>query len=133
MTSRCQDHPGPTYVGLWDFRARTEDELSFQAGDLFHVTRKEEQWWWATLLDAAGATLAEGYVPYNYLAEQETVESEPAGCAGCAALQDLAASWEPAPERGGVLPWPGRAGRLPQGPEPVPWPAADHTLQEARA
>ncbi|XP_008072850.1 protein-tyrosine kinase 6 isoform X1 [Carlito syrichta] len=77
MTSRCQDHPGPTYVGLWDFRARTEDELSFQAGDLFHVTRKEEQWWWATLLDAAGATLAEGYVPYNYLAEQETVESEP--------------------------------------------------------
>lgn len=77
MMSRDKDHPGPKYVGLWDFKARTGDELSFQAGDLLHVTRKEEKWWWATLLDAAGKALAEGYVPHDYLAEKETVESEP--------------------------------------------------------
>ncbi|XP_049725649.1 protein-tyrosine kinase 6 isoform X1 [Elephas maximus indicus] len=65
------------YVGLWDFEARTAEELSFRAGDLFHVARKEEEWWWATRLDSADRGLAQGYVPHNYLAEKETVESEP--------------------------------------------------------
>lgn len=77
MSSWDKDHLGSKYMGLWDFKARTDEELSFQAGDLLHVTRKEEQWWWATLLDAAGKALAEGYVPHNYLAKKETVESEP--------------------------------------------------------
>lgn len=77
MVSRSQAHLGPQYVGLWDFKARTDEELSFRAGDLFHVARTEEEWWWATLLGAEGRALAEGYVPHNYLAERETVESEP--------------------------------------------------------
>ncbi|XP_076786521.1 protein-tyrosine kinase 6 isoform X3 [Arvicanthis niloticus] len=77
MVSWDKVHLSPKYVGLWDFKARTDEELSFQAGDFLHVTRKEEQWWWATLLDAEGKALAEGYVPHNYLAEKETIESEP--------------------------------------------------------
>ncbi|XP_011372365.1 protein-tyrosine kinase 6 [Pteropus vampyrus] len=77
MVSRDQAHLSPRYVGLWDFEARTAEELSFRAGDTFHVARREDEWWWATRLDAAGRALAEGYVPRNYLAEKETVESEP--------------------------------------------------------
>ncbi|XP_074066568.1 protein-tyrosine kinase 6 [Macrotis lagotis] len=79
MDSRSLSHLGPKYlyVSLWDFDARTEDELSFRAGDLFHVTEKKEDWWKATKLDAAGRSLGEGYVPHNYLAEQETMETEP--------------------------------------------------------
>lgn len=77
MVSRGQAHLGPRYVGLWDFEARTAEELSFRAGDTFHVARKEAEWWWVTQLDAAGRALAEGYVPHSYLAEEETVESEP--------------------------------------------------------
>ncbi|XP_017736725.1 PREDICTED: protein-tyrosine kinase 6 isoform X2 [Rhinopithecus bieti] len=46
MVSRDQAHLGPKYVGLWDFKARTDEELSFRAGDVFYVARKEEQWWW---------------------------------------------------------------------------------------
>lgn len=76
MVSQGQAPLSPTYVGLWDFEARTDEELSFRAGDLFHVARKEEEWWWATRLDAAGRTLGQGYVPHNYLAEKETVQSE---------------------------------------------------------
>lgn len=76
MGSEGQAPLGPKYVGLWDFEARTAEELSFRAGDLFHVARKEEEWWWAVRLDGAGRALAEGYVPHNYLAEKETVESE---------------------------------------------------------
>ncbi|KAG8513261.1 Tyrosine-protein kinase Srms, partial [Galemys pyrenaicus] len=79
LCRRLQPAPtlGPRYVGLWDFEARTDEELSFRAGDLLLVGRKEEEWWWATRLDAAGGALAEGFVPHNYLAEEETVESEP--------------------------------------------------------
>ncbi|KAM5305450.1 protein-tyrosine kinase 6 isoform 1-T1 [Glossophaga mutica] len=77
MVSRDQAPRGPRYVGLWDFEARTDEELSFRAGDLFQVTRKEEEWWWAARLGAGGEALAEGYVPHNYLAEEETLQSEP--------------------------------------------------------
>lgn len=80
MGSQGQAALGPKYMGLWDFEARTAEELSFRAGDLFHVARKEEGWWWAILLDTAGQALAEGYVPQSYLAEKETVESEPWFC-----------------------------------------------------
>ncbi|XP_072800679.1 protein-tyrosine kinase 6 isoform X5 [Vicugna pacos] len=82
MGSQGQATGGPRYVGLWDFEARTAEELSFRAGNLFRVARKEEEWWWAVLLDAAGSALAEGYVPFNYLAEEETVESEPTSHVG---------------------------------------------------
>ncbi|XP_020837245.1 protein-tyrosine kinase 6 [Phascolarctos cinereus] len=79
MDSTSLSHLGPKYlyVSLWDFEARTEDELSFQAGDVFHITEKKEDWWKATKLDAAGRSLGEGYVPHNYLAERETMETEP--------------------------------------------------------
>ncbi|XP_036608674.1 protein-tyrosine kinase 6 [Trichosurus vulpecula] len=79
MDSRSLSHLGPKYlyVSLWDFEARTEDEMSFKAGDLFHIIEKKEDWWRATKLDAAGRSLEEGYVPHNYLAEQETMEIEP--------------------------------------------------------
>ncbi|XP_001506767.1 protein-tyrosine kinase 6 [Ornithorhynchus anatinus] len=65
------------YVSLWDFEARTDDELSFKAGDLFQVTEKVEDWWRAKKIDTSGRIQGEGYVPYNYLAEQETLETEP--------------------------------------------------------
>uniref|UniRef100_A0A7M4FUI7 Tyrosine-protein kinase n=1 Tax=Crocodylus porosus TaxID=8502 RepID=A0A7M4FUI7_CROPO len=62
---------------LWDFNARTETEISFKTGDLFEIIRQEGEWWWATRVDSSGRRLAEGYVPYNYLAKQETMEAEP--------------------------------------------------------
>ncbi|KAJ6665758.1 hypothetical protein lerEdw1_002128 [Lerista edwardsae] len=65
------------YTSLWDFKAMTDTELSFRAGDVFRVIEMKGEWWWAKKTDAAGRTLEEGYVPYNYLAKQETMETEP--------------------------------------------------------
>ncbi|XP_061486228.1 protein-tyrosine kinase 6 [Rhineura floridana] len=65
------------YTSLWDFKAMTETELSFRAGELFQVMEKNGEWWWAIRMDASGRSFEEGYIPYNYLAEQETVEAEP--------------------------------------------------------
>ena len=58
MGSPGQASLGPKYVGLWDFEARTAEEMSFRAGDLFHVARKEEEWWGTVLLDGVGRALA---------------------------------------------------------------------------
>ncbi|XP_006021754.1 protein-tyrosine kinase 6 [Alligator sinensis] len=65
------------YPSLWDFSARMETEISFKTGDLFEVIGQEGEWWWAKKVDSSGRRLAEGYVPYNYLAKQETMEAEP--------------------------------------------------------
>ncbi|XP_006132550.3 protein-tyrosine kinase 6 [Pelodiscus sinensis] len=67
----------PLYTSLWDFEARTPTEISFWAGELFQVTRREGEWWWAKKVDGSHKVLAEGYVPSNYLAERETMEAEP--------------------------------------------------------
>uniref|UniRef100_A0A8C0D1L8 Tyrosine-protein kinase n=1 Tax=Balaenoptera musculus TaxID=9771 RepID=A0A8C0D1L8_BALMU len=60
MGSPGQAPLGPKYVGLWDFEARTAEELSFRAGDLFHVARKEEEWWGTVLLDGVGSARPAG-------------------------------------------------------------------------
>ncbi|XP_066480056.1 protein-tyrosine kinase 6 isoform X2 [Tiliqua scincoides] len=65
------------YTSLWDFKAMTETELSFQAGDVFQVIEKKGDWWWAKKMDVSGKNLEEGYVPYNYMAKQETMEAQP--------------------------------------------------------
>lgn len=56
-----------------------------------------------------------------------------AGQADRVALQDLAAGQPAAPQRGRVLPQPGRTRGAPQGPESVPRPEADLALLEGRA
>ncbi|KAG8131602.1 hypothetical protein E2320_009517 [Naja naja] len=81
-TMACKTDPVPgancsLYTSLWDFQARTETELTFQAGDLFEVIQKTGEWCWAKQVDAQGGRSEEGYVPYNYLAKKETVETEP--------------------------------------------------------
>uniref|UniRef100_A0ABM5G599 Tyrosine-protein kinase n=1 Tax=Pogona vitticeps TaxID=103695 RepID=A0ABM5G599_9SAUR len=65
------------YISMWDFKGMTENELSFQAGDLFQVVEKNEEWYWARKLDPSGRCVAEGYVPFNYLAKKESMETEP--------------------------------------------------------
>ncbi|XP_055964011.1 protein-tyrosine kinase 6 [Sorex fumeus] len=74
MVSRDQ---APQYVALWDFEARTEKELSFREGDIFYVTSKKGQWCMAERLGPSGRVVAQGFVPLNYLAQMETLESEP--------------------------------------------------------
>ncbi|KAI2651680.1 Tyrosine-protein kinase FRK [Labeo rohita] len=70
------EKPGYVYVALYDYTARTENDLSFNAGDKLEPLRKEEDWWYARALTGISAN-KEGYIPANYVAPIESLDAEP--------------------------------------------------------
>lgn len=72
-------HPSPTsavYTALWNFEARDGQELSFKAGDMFEIVNDSGDWWTAKKIDSFGSVTT-GFVPFNYLARAESIESQP--------------------------------------------------------
>lgn len=65
------------YVALWDFESRHEEELSFEAGDMFNVVSREGDWWKAKKIGANGRVLGTGFIPYNYLERAEPLTKQP--------------------------------------------------------
>ncbi|KAI7794372.1 putative protein-tyrosine kinase 6-like [Triplophysa rosa] len=65
------------YTALWDFEAREVEELSFKAGDIFQIVSRSGDWWSARKTDMNGCILVTGFVPRNYLARVESVDSQP--------------------------------------------------------
>jgi len=77
--SRLQDPSMKTFVALYDYDARTDEDLSFKKGDLLEILNDTQGDWWyarAKSTRAAGAKL-EGYIPSNYVARVKSLESEP--------------------------------------------------------
>ncbi|XP_052396378.1 protein-tyrosine kinase 6b [Carassius gibelio] len=64
------------HTALWDFEARDGRELSFKAGDMLEIVTSSGDWWSAKKIDSYGR-VATGFVPFNYLARAESVESQP--------------------------------------------------------
>lgn len=62
------------YVALYDYDARTDDDLSFKKGDFLEIKSGDcnFDWWMAT----ARGTNQSGYIPNNYVAEVKTLEAE---------------------------------------------------------
>jgi len=68
-----------TFVALYDYDARTDEDLSFKKGDLLEILNDTQGDWWyarAKSTRAAGDKL-EGYIPSNYVARVKSLESEP--------------------------------------------------------
>ncbi|XP_056150991.1 tyrosine-protein kinase SRK2 [Lampris incognitus] len=65
------------YIALYDYTARTEEDLSFSAGDKLEVLDKSAgDWWYAKAL--TGLRVARrGYIPANYVAPVESIDAEP--------------------------------------------------------
>ncbi len=70
------EKPGYVYIALYDYTARTEHDLSFNAGDKLEPLRKEEDWWYARGITGISAN-KEGYIPANYVAPVESLDAEP--------------------------------------------------------
>ena len=58
---------------LYDYDSRMEGDLSFRKGDEMELVddQSDESWWLARHADGS-----EGYVPSNYVALQDTIESQ---------------------------------------------------------
>lgn len=62
------------FVALYDYDARTEEDLSFKKGELLEILNDTQgDWWYAR----SRTTRTEGYIPSNYVAKQKSLESEP--------------------------------------------------------
>nr|XP_003215626.1 PREDICTED: tyrosine-protein kinase FRK [Anolis carolinensis] len=71
-----------TFVALFDYQARTEDDLTFRAGDKLEVLdTSQESWWVARLLEENGYSRPgrkrQGYIPANHVAPSQSIEAEP--------------------------------------------------------
>lgn len=62
------------FVALYDYDARTDEDLSFKKGEHLEVLNDTQgDWWFAR----SKATKQEGYIPSNYVAKLKSIEAEP--------------------------------------------------------
>ncbi|XP_066556044.1 tyrosine-protein kinase SRK2 isoform X1 [Amia ocellicauda] len=69
--------PSCCYVALYDYTARTEDDLSFSAGDKLEILDKSHGEWWHARAVSGISLNKEGYIPANYVASVESLDAEP--------------------------------------------------------
>ncbi|CAF1589831.1 unnamed protein product [Rotaria magnacalcarata] len=60
------------YVAIFDYDARTKDDLTIRKSDLLDITTKKSSAWWK----AKNANGQEGWIPSNYVAKRDSLESE---------------------------------------------------------
>ncbi|XP_035285042.1 tyrosine-protein kinase Fyn-like isoform X9 [Anguilla anguilla] len=61
------------FVALYDYEARTEDDLSFRKGEKFQILNSAEGDWWEARSLTTGGT---GYIPSNYVASVDSIQAE---------------------------------------------------------
>jgi fyn-related kinase len=62
------------FVALYDYDARTDEDLSFKKGEILEIVNDTQgDWWYAR----SKTTKLEGYIPSNYVAKVKSLESEP--------------------------------------------------------
>uniref|UniRef100_A0A665WHL3 Tyrosine-protein kinase n=1 Tax=Echeneis naucrates TaxID=173247 RepID=A0A665WHL3_ECHNA len=73
-TLRTRGGTGVTlFVALYDYEARTEEDLSFRKGERFQIINSTEgDWWDARSLTTGGS----GYIPSNYVAPVDSIQAE---------------------------------------------------------
>ncbi|XP_064219602.1 tyrosine-protein kinase Fgr isoform X1 [Aotus nancymaae] len=61
------------FIALYDYEARTEDDLTFTKGEKFHILNNTEGDWWEARSLSSGRT---GYIPSNYVAPVDSIQAE---------------------------------------------------------
>ncbi|XP_041105525.1 tyrosine-protein kinase fyna isoform X2 [Polyodon spathula] len=73
-TLRSRGGTGVTlFVALYDYEARTEEDLSFRKGEKFQILNSTEGDWWEARSLTTGGT---GYIPSNYVAPVDSIQAE---------------------------------------------------------
>lgn len=67
-----------TFIALYDYEARTLEDLSFKRGDLLSIMNDSlGDWWLARIKTYRPGVKLEGYIPSNYITPYKSLESEP--------------------------------------------------------
>jgi len=61
------------YIALFDYAARTKDDLAFRKSDLLEIVNRPNHAWWI----AKNERGQEGWIPSNFVAKRNSLESEP--------------------------------------------------------
>jgi len=62
------------FVALYDYEARTNEDLSFKKGEFLEILNNTQgDWWFAK----SKITKEDGYIPSNYVAKVKSIEAEP--------------------------------------------------------
>jgi fyn-related kinase len=65
---------GKVFVALYDYEARTDEDLSFKKGEhLLVLNDTQGDWWYAR----SRTSQRDGYIPSNYVARVESIEAQP--------------------------------------------------------
>jgi len=62
------------FVALYDYDARTDEDLSFRKGEHLEILNDTQGDWW---LARSKGSKQEGYIPSNYVAKLKSIEAEP--------------------------------------------------------
>jgi len=74
--SLSETHSTPSrfqYVAIFDYDARTKDDLTIRKSDLLEVVQKKSNAWWKAINESG----QEGWIPSNFVAKRDSLESEP--------------------------------------------------------
>lgn len=73
-TDTNEASPTRIFVALYDYDARTDEDLSFRKGEHLEILNDTQGDWW---LARSKKTKQEGYIPSNYVARLQSIEAEP--------------------------------------------------------
>ena len=72
-SSRTRSEERLIYVALYDYKARTGEDLSFKKGEKMEIINNKDGGWWQAKSLRTGES---GYVPSNYIAPAQSLETE---------------------------------------------------------
>ncbi|XP_054900445.1 tyrosine-protein kinase SRK2 [Poeciliopsis prolifica] len=65
------------YIALFDYSARTDNDLTFNTGDYLEVLDTSAGEWWVARALTGISIDRKGYIPANYVAPVESIDAEP--------------------------------------------------------
>ncbi|KRT82342.1 SH3 domain-containing protein [Oryctes borbonicus] len=80
------------FVALYDYDARTDEDLSFRKGEHLEILNDTQGDWW---LARSKRSRQEGYIPSNYVARLKSIEAEPFASIGGLLQQYLSTEGPP--------------------------------------
>ena len=73
LSKSTTDNSRFPYVAIFDYDARTKEDLTMRKGDFVEITNRKSTAWWK----AKNESGQEGWIPSNYVAKRDSLESEP--------------------------------------------------------